>query len=88
MLFAVQDKKPYLISGGRAFPAELTEKGVKISTEEGTLTNLKGYLTESELRAKFPVKHSDKAEPLSEQPLTEEEPKRKRTRKPQPLTED
>lgn len=88
MRFAIQGGKPYLISGGKAYPVELTEKGVKISTEEGTLTNSKGYLTEAELRAKFPVKHSDKAEPLSEQPLTEEEPKRKRTRKAQPLTED
>lgn len=54
MRFAVQEKKPYLISGGKAYPVELTENhGVKISIEEGRKTELTGYLTYEEVAAKF-----------------------------------
>lgn len=85
MRFAIQGEKPYLISGGKAYPVEFTENnGVKIFEDEGQETSLTGSLTIAELKAKLP-----KQKPGEQgEPLTEEEPKRKRTKKAQPLTED
>lgn len=54
MRFAIQENKPYLISGGKAYPVELTEHhGVNISIEDGQDTELTGHLTYWEIAAKF-----------------------------------
>lgn len=54
MRFAVKDEKPFLISGGKAYPVELTENhGVKISVNHGEATDLVGYLSLEEVIAKY-----------------------------------
>ena len=98
MRFAIQDGKPYLISGGKAYPVELTEKhGIKFSKSKGRNTDVTGYLSLEEVYAKFGKTKSDHLHdaPLSEATAAEEmslsaEPvKVKRTRKTvKPLTED
>lgn len=53
MRFAIEQDKPYLISGGKAYPVELTENhGVKISISGGDTTDLVGTLTLEEMYAK------------------------------------
>lgn len=53
MRFILREKTPYLVSGGRAFPVEITEqKEVKIDTENGTISDEVGYLTLEEVIAK------------------------------------
>ncbi len=45
---------PYLISGGRAFPVEITEKKeVVIDKENGSMSDEVGYLTLDEVIAKI-----------------------------------
>lgn len=54
MRFLIQDGAPYLISGGRAFPVEITEnKEVKIDKENGFMSDKNGYLTLDEVIAKI-----------------------------------
>ncbi len=54
MRFILQDGMPYLISGGRAFPVEITEKKeVIIDKESGHMTDETGYLTLDEVVAKI-----------------------------------
>lgn len=54
MRFIIQDSMPYLISGGRAFPVELTEKKeVIIDKENGSMFDEIGYLTLDEVIAKI-----------------------------------
>ena len=54
MRFIIQDGMPYLISGGRAFPVEITEKKeVIIDKENGAMSDAKGYLTLDEVIAKI-----------------------------------
>lgn len=54
MRFIIQDGMPYLISGGRAFPVEITEKKeVIIDKENGSMSDEFGYLTLDEVIAKI-----------------------------------
>jgi hypothetical protein len=54
MRFIIQDGTPYLISGGRAFPVEITEKKeVVIDKENGSMSDETGYLTLDEVIAKI-----------------------------------
>lgn len=54
MRFIIQDGMPYLISGGRAFPVEITEKKeVIIDKENGSMSDEVGYLTLDEVIAKI-----------------------------------
>lgn len=53
MRFIIQDGMPYLISGGRAFPVEITEKEVVIDKENGSMSDEVGYLTLDEVIAKI-----------------------------------
>lgn len=54
MRFIIQDGMPYLISGGRAFPVEITEKKeVIIDKENGSMSDEAGYLTLDEVIAKI-----------------------------------
>ncbi len=54
MRFILQDGMPYLISGGRAFPVEITEKKeVIIDKENGHMTDETGHLTLDEVVAKI-----------------------------------
>lgn len=54
MRFIIQDGMPYLISGGRAFPVEITEKKeVIIDKENGSISDEVGYLTLDEVIAKI-----------------------------------
>lgn len=54
MRFMIQDGMPYLISGGRAFPVEITEKKeVIIDKENGFETDKIGHLMLCEVIAKI-----------------------------------
>lgn len=54
MWFSIQDGAPYLISGGRAFPVEITEKReVIIDNDNSSETRETGYLTLDEVIAKI-----------------------------------
>lgn len=65
MRFIIQDGAPYLISGGRAFPVEITEKKeVIIDKENGVMSDETGYLTLDEVIAK--IGYTKKDEPQEE----------------------
>lgn len=65
MRFIIQDGMPYLISGGRAFPVEITEKKeVIIDKENGSMSDEVGYLTLDEVIAK--IGYTKKDEPQEE----------------------
>lgn len=65
MRFIIQDGVPYLISGGRAFPVEITEKKeVIIDKENGSMSDETGYLTLDEVIAK--IGYTKKDEPQEE----------------------
>ena len=65
MRFIIQDSMPYLISGGRAFPVEITEKKeVIIDKENGSMSDEVGYLTLDEVIAK--IGYTKKDEPQEE----------------------
>lgn len=65
MRFIIQDGAPYLISGGRAFPVEITEKKeVIIDKENGSMSDETGYLTLDEVIAK--IGYTKKEEPQEE----------------------
>lgn len=54
MRFMIQDNAPYLISGGRAYPVEITEsKDVIIDHENGFDTDNPGCLMLNEVIAKI-----------------------------------
>lgn len=54
MRFMIQDGMPYLVSGGRAFPVEITEKkDVIIDHENGFETNKTGCLMLNEVIVKI-----------------------------------
>lgn len=54
MRFIIQDGAPYLISGGRAFPVEITDKReVVIDNDNSYETRETGYLTLDEVIAKI-----------------------------------
>lgn len=54
MRFIIQDGMPYLISGGRAFPVEITDKKeVIIDRENGFETDKTGCLMLDEVIAKI-----------------------------------
>lgn len=54
MRFVIQDGAPYLISGGRAFPVEITEKkDVIIDNDNASMTDETGHLTLDEVIAKI-----------------------------------
>lgn len=54
MWFSIQDGAPYLISGGRAFPVEITEKReVIIDNDNSSKAIETGYLTLDEVIAKI-----------------------------------
>lgn len=60
MRFAIQDGAPYLISGGRAFPVEITEKKeVIIDNDNASMTDETGYLTLDEVIAKIGYTRKD-----------------------------
>lgn len=60
MRFIIQDGAPYLISGGRAFPVEITEKKeVIIDKENGSMSDETGYLTLDEVIAKIGYTRKD-----------------------------
>lgn len=65
MRFIIQDGMSYLISGGRAFPVEITEKKeVIIDKENGSMSDEVGYLTLDEVIAKigYTKKHEEPQE--------------------------
>lgn len=65
MRFIIQDGAPYLISGGRALPVEITEKkDVIIDKESGVISDETGYLTLDEVIAK--IGYTKKDEPQEE----------------------
>ena len=65
MRFIIQDGAPYLISGGRAFPVEITEKKeVIIDKENGVMSDETGYLTLDEVIAK--IGYTKKDDPQEE----------------------
>lgn len=65
MRFIIQDGMPYLISGGRAFPVEITEKKeIIIDKENGSMSDEVGYLTIDEVIAK--IGYVKKDEPQEE----------------------
>lgn len=65
MRFIIQDGMPYLISGGRAFPVEITEKKeVIIDKENGSMSDEVGYLTLDEVIAK--IGYTKRDEPQEE----------------------
>ena len=65
MRFIIQDGAPYLISGGRALPVEITEKKeVIIDKESGVMSDETGYLTLDEVIAK--IGYTKKEEPQEE----------------------
>ncbi len=65
MMFTIQDGAPYLISGGRAFPVEITEKkDVIIDNDNASMTDETGYLTLDEVIAK--IGYAKKEEPQEE----------------------
>lgn len=65
MMFTIQDGAPYLISGGRAFPVEITEKKyVIIDNDNASMTDETGYLTLDEVIAK--IGYTKKDEPQEE----------------------
>lgn len=67
MRFIIQDGMPYLISGGRAFPVEITEKKeVKIDKESGVMSDEKGHLTLDEVIAKIGYTRKQAEEPQEE----------------------
>lgn len=67
MRFIIQDGMPYLISGGRAFPVEITEKKeVIIDKENGTMSDEHGYLTLDEVIAKIGYTKKQTEEPQEE----------------------
>lgn len=60
MMFTIQDGAPYLISGGRAFPVEITEKkDVIIDNDNASMTDETGYLTLDEVIAKIGYTKND-----------------------------
>lgn len=67
MRFMIQDNAPYLISGGRAYPVELTEdKAVKIDKENAFETDKIGHLSINEVVAK--IGYTKKRESHEEEP--------------------
>lgn len=67
MRFILQDGMPYLISGGRAFPVEITEKKeVIIDKENGVMSDEVGYLTIDEVIAKIGYTKKQADEPQEE----------------------
>lgn len=63
MRFIIQDGMPYLISGGRAFPVEITEKKeVIIDKENGSMSDEVGYLTLDEVIAKIGYTKKEEAQ--------------------------
>lgn len=63
MRFAIQDGAPYLISGGRAFPVEITEKKeVIIDNDNASMTDETGYLTLDEVIAKIGYTKKDESQ--------------------------
>lgn len=53
MRFMIQGGTPYLISGGKAYPVEITEeRAVKVDYENGSIANEEGHLTLDEVIAK------------------------------------
>lgn len=78
MRFIIQDNAPYLVSGGRAFPVEITEKkDVIIDGENGVETDKIGHLTIDEVIAKIGYTKS-REDPQKE---SEDRPEEKRGRK-------
>lgn len=67
MRFIIQDGMPYLISGGRAFPVEITEKKeVIIDRESGVMSDETGHLTLDEVIAKNGFTKKQAEEPQAE----------------------
>lgn len=67
MRFIIQDGMPYLISGGRAFPVEITEKKeVIIDRESGVMSDETGHLTLDEVIAKNGFTKKQAEEPQEE----------------------
>lgn len=67
MRFVIQDGMPYLISGGRAFPVEITEKKeVIIDNDNASMTDEVGYLTLDEVIAKIGYTKKQVEEPQEE----------------------
>lgn len=72
MWFLIQDGAPYLISGGRAFPVEITEKKeVKIDEKNSFETDKIGCLMLNEVIAK--IGYTKK----QEEPQEEKKPRKK-----------
>lgn len=76
MQFIIQDGAPYLISGGRAFPVEITEKKeVIVDRENGFETDAVGYLMLDEVIAKigYTKKQTDQQKERKPRKKAEEE---------------
>lgn len=62
MRFSIQGDTPYLVSGGKAYPVEITEeRAVKVDYENGSIANEEGYLTLDEVIAKVGITKKKKA---------------------------
>lgn len=53
MRFAIENGLPYLISDGRAYPVEITGNTVRYEENQGTMTELHGRYTLTEIQAKL-----------------------------------
>lgn len=72
MRFIIQDGMPYLISGGRAFPVEITDKKeVIVDRENGFETDKIGCLMLDEVIAK--IGHTQKQEEKKPRKKTDKE---------------
>lgn len=53
MRFLIEDGKPYLCSGGRVYPVEISDGKVKIDLEEGVLSDQRGRYCLQEVISKL-----------------------------------
>lgn len=53
MRFAIENGLPYLISNGRAYPVEINGNTVRYDDNLGTMTELQGCYTLTEIQAKL-----------------------------------
>ena len=53
MRFVIENSKPYLCSGGRVYPVEISEDGVRIDKDEGVLSDQDGSYCLQEVISKL-----------------------------------
>lgn len=53
MRFVIENNKPYLCSGGRVYPVEISEDGVRIDKDESVLSEQEGTYCLQEVVSKL-----------------------------------